>query len=141
MSSGSVLYDGLLIGKGAKYTQTRGVTPDKISVRMIPQTTPIAAFGDIQIGFGLESLTIKDCLADKSLISIRGAFDGVVIFEDRRWRWSRVATVSFHVNERWADGTINPGSVRNLRLIVGDLLTAMGEVSYSITDVSDVVFP
>ncbi len=141
MSNGSVIYSGIVVAKGAKYTATRGVTPDKISVRMIPQVTPIAAEGNLTLGYGAETFTLDNCLADRSNIMLtKDGFVGTIVFQDRRWRWSRQPAVSYHWNERGPDGEI-VGVQTSLRFMIERVLRDLGETNFSAGPVSTSVFP
>jgi len=142
MSTGTVIYSGLAIAKGAKFTQTRGVTPDRISVRLIPQVTPIADIGDLTLTYGALTLTIPDCLADRSMVMMgeRG-FTGTVIFQDRRWRWSRYPSVSYHWNEYRSDGVIVPSSKKSLRQMIERVLMSLGEPLFSAGVVDSNFYP
>lgn len=142
MTTGLISYSGIIVAKGGVYTQTRGVVPDRVSFRMIPQTVPIAAVGDVTMSFGLESIVIKDCLADKSKIWMTDeGFVGTIIFEDRRWRWSRYPLFSAYFNERIANDTIVSGSLTSLRAIVLAILTHIGEGTADVSRIANDVYP
>jgi hypothetical protein len=142
MTNGFIDYPGLLNAKGATYTQTRGVSPDRIQVRMIPQQQPIAAVGDLVFGFGFESLTLPDCLADKAGITVsQKGFVGTLIFEDRRWRWSRYRSVGYHWNERDANGDIVEATRKDLRAMMVSVLADMGETNIDVAQVPNNFYP
>lgn len=142
MTQGTVTYAGLTIGKGAVYVQKRGVRPDRVSVRMIPQVTAIAEIGNVVLGYGAEFLTLTDCLADKSNIWLSGnGFTGTLVFEDRRWRWSRYPLVSYHWNERDANGDAVLATEKSLRAMVTQALADIGETSIDVSAVPDDFYP
>ena len=141
MTTGIVTYPGVLFAKGAVYTQTRGVEPDSVAVRIVPQSTPIASVGDINLYFeanDVPDVLIPDCLADKSNVWVNDAgFTGTVLFQDRRWRWSRVEAYSWHINERNSAGVIIEESRFSLREILRDLFAWIGEVNVDVSRVND----
>jgi len=142
MSVGTVTYAGVTLAKGATYTQNRGVAPDKISFKIIPQQTAIAAVGDVVMTFAGDSVTITDCLADKSNIYMSElGFTGTITFEDRRWRWSRFTPFNAHYNEYDANGDPIIESERSLRGIFLDLMTHIGEGDADLSQVSGTLFP
>lgn len=142
MNSGYVSYPGLIAAKSVRYTQTRGVTPDRIEVRMVPQTTALALTGDVTLTFGAESMILPDCLADKSLISMNDdGFIGSVVFQDRRWRWSKYPSVSYHFNERLPDNSIKLSSKVSLRRMIEITLLQLGETLFSAGAVNDAFYP
>lgn len=143
MAQGLVTYPGVSFPKGATYTQTRGVEPDSISLRLVPQTTPIPSVGNITMYFGsTDMVTIRDCLADKSNIWLsKSGFTGTVVFQDRRWRWSRTQGYSAHINERNANGEIIQASKYSLRAILWDLFNWIGESNVDVSRVSDSFYP
>ena len=145
MTTGIVTYPGVLFAKGAVYTQTRGVEPDSVAVRIVPQSTPIASVGDINLYFEVNDVPdvlIPDCLADKSNVWVNDAgFTGTVLFQDRRWRWSRVEAYSWHINERNSAGVIIEESRFSLREILRDLFAWIGEVNVDVSRVNDSFYP
>ena len=143
MTIGLVTYPGIVFAKGATYTQTRGVEPDSIALRLIPQTSVIAAVGNIVMKFGdTDIITIPDCLADKSNVWLNEkGFTGTVIFQDRRWRWSRAQSYDWHVNERDILGDIIAASKYSLRAIFQDLFAWIGEANVDVSRVNDAFCP
>jgi hypothetical protein len=128
MTIGTVTYSGIEIAKGAVYTQTRGITPDIADVRLIPQQHPIDPIGDLLLGFGNDFIVIKDCLADKSLVTItQKGFLGTITFQDRRWRWSRYPLFSAHFNELDANGDIVEASRLSLQGIFAAVFSHLQE--------------
>jgi len=142
MSQGTVTYTGIQIAKGADYTQTRGIRPDSLAFDVIPQTTPIPAIGDIVLGYGADTLVIKDCLADKSQVTLNeNGFTGTIVFQDRRWRWSRYAAVSYHWNERDVTGAIVTATQKSMRAMILQLCTDIGESLAEVVAVPDDFYP
>jgi len=143
MTTGTVTYNGLLIAKGATYAQKKGMSPDRVQVRLIPQTTPIAAIGDLTLDFGgVNPIVIADCLADKSHIWMTDqGFTGTLIFEDRRWRWSRYPRFSAHFNERDATGNIIASRQAGLRDIMLAAFTHIGEANVNLSAVPNDFYP
>jgi len=143
MTTGTVTYSGLLIAKGATYSQKRGISPDRVQVRMIPQSTPIAAIGDLTLDFNAANpIVIKDALADKSHIWLTDqGFTGTIIFEDRRWRWSRYPRYSAHFNERDANGDIIASRQTGLRDMLLTMFTHIGEASVDLSRVPNDFYP
>lgn len=134
MSQGTVTYTGIQIAKGAEYTQTRGIRPDSLAFDVIPQTTAIPSIGNIVLGYGADSLVIPHCLADKSQITLNeNGFTGTIVFQDRRWRWSRYPAVSYHWNERDVTGTIVTATQKSLRAMVLQLCTDIDEATAIVT--------
>ena len=94
------------------------------------------------LSFGTSRIVIRDCLADKSNVFLNtNGFSGTVVFEDRRWRWSRYTRVSRHYNERNADGEIINAARYGLRDILRDLFTQIGEGNVDVSRVRNDFYP
>jgi VCBS repeat-containing protein len=143
MTNGTVTYSGLSIAKGAVYAQKCGMTPDRIQVRLIPQSSAIASIGDLVLDFNASNeITIKDALADKSHIWMTNeGFTGTLIFEDRRWRWSRYPRFSAHFNARDANGDIIADTQTSLSDILLDAFTHIGESNVILNSVPTDFYP
>jgi len=142
MTTGTVTYSGLLLAKGATYTQKRGVRPDRIQVKMIPQTSSIAAIGDLTLAWNGDPITLPDCLADKSHIWLTdNGFIGTIVFEDRRWRWSRFPRFSAHYNERDPDGEIVEDTRASVQEILADLFGHINETNADVSLAPAGVYP
>lgn len=142
MTQGTVTYSGITLTKGAEYTHTRGIRPDRVVVDCVPQVSSIPDIGDIVFGYGATSLTLPDCLADKSLITLNeSGFTGSISFDDRRWRWSRYSAVSYHWNERDVLGNIVTATQKHMRAMVLQLCTDIGESSADVSALPTDFYP
>jgi len=142
MTQGSVTYAGVLLAKGAIYTQVRGVAPGKVSVQIVPQSTSLAAVGAVTFIYGIETQTLPDCLADKSNVHISpSGFKGSITLQDRRWRWSRYPSVSYHFNERDTNGNLIAATLFSHRQIVTQLLADIGETNIDVSAVATNFYP
>ena len=147
-SQGYVTYSGVLFAKGATYTQSRGMNPDNLSMRVIPQSSSIAATGTVALVYKdiltgiMETISLPDCLADKSNIWLTDkGFLGTITFQDRRWKWSRYPLFSAHFNERDAEGEIIEASKTSLREILRLAFLHIGESSVDVSRVDQDFFP
>lgn len=142
MTQGTVSYTGITKLKGGKYRQIRGIAPDLIQVKMVPQATSIPATGTITFAYGVDTVTLPNCLADFSNVRIsKNGFTGSITFQDRRWKWSRYPAVSYHWNERDAEGELITATQLHLRGMVSQLLEDIGELSYDVTDLPIDFYP
>ena len=139
---GIVSFPGITNPKGAVYTQTLGVYPDRIAIRAMPQFTGIATYGTITFGFYLEMLTLPGCYFDEARV-VASAADGFylsLIFLDRRERWRFAAPVSGYYNTYRA-GTQVVARRMSLRALVLALLQHVGEASPDVSALSNTIFP
>ena len=142
MTQGTIAYTGITKLKGGKYRQIRGIVPDRIQVKMVPQVASIPETGTITFAYGVDTLTLPNCLADFSNVRIsKNGFTGSITFLDRRWLWSRYAAVSYHWNERDALGDLITATQLSLRGMVSQLLDDIGETGYDVTDVPTDFYP
>ena len=139
---GLVSFPGVTNPKGAIYTQTLGVYPDRIAIRAIPQLTAIATYGTITFSFNGDTLTLPGCYFDEARV-VASAAEGFylsLIFLDRRERWRFAAPVSGYYNTYRA-GTQVVAKKKSLRELVLALLQHVGESSPDVSALSDEIFP
>jgi len=143
MTTGTVIYQGIQITKGATYTQTRGISPDVCEVKLIPQQDPIPSMGDLALTFNaVNQVVLRDCLADSSRVWLNDqGFVGTINFRDRRWRWSRYELFSAHFNERDSIGNIIEASRLSLQGILRALFTHIGESGVDVSRVPNDFYP
>lgn len=143
MTTGTVIYQGIQITKGATYTQTRGISPDVCEVKLIPQQDPIPSVGDLALTFNaVNQVVLRDCLADSSRVWLNDqGFVGTINFRDRRWRWSRYELFSAHFNERDSIGNIIEASRLSLQGILRALFTHIGESGVDVSRVPNDFYP
>jgi hypothetical protein len=139
---GLVSFPGIVSAKGAIYTQTLGVYPDRIAIRAVPQLTPIATYGTITFSFTSATLTLPGCYFDEARV-VASASDGFylsLIFLDRRERWRFAAPVSGYYNT-YRVGTQTPTKKKSLRELVLLLLQHVGEASPDVSLLSNAIYP
>jgi hypothetical protein len=139
---GLVSLAGINAPKGAVYTQTLGVHPDRIAIRAIPQLTPLPTYGTIYFLFNGGTLALPGCYFDEARIYASAA-DGFylsAIYLDRRERWRFAPPISGYYNTYRA-GTQVVTKKKHLRDLVTLLLNQMGEASPDVSSLSTSIYP
>lgn len=139
---GLVSLSGVNAPKGAVYTQTLGVHPDRIAIRAIPQLTALPTYGTITFTFNGGVLTLPGCYFDEARIYASAA-DGFylsAIYLDRRERWRFAAPISGYYNTYRAGSQVVTKK-KNLRELATLLLNAMGEASPDVSSLSTSIYP
>jgi hypothetical protein len=125
----NVSFPGITKVKGATYTQGYGTKPGEIEIRLVPQSlASVAAIGTVTFTYDGTSITLPDCMAEKSsaVFNAQGYVTAITL-QDRRWRWQRAAAIYGHHNEFDATGAIRSDSLLDLRTMIQRLCTAIGE--------------
>ncbi len=133
-------YPGVAIYKEMVYTQNAGTAPDKVSLKIVPQASPVAAEGDLTFTYGGAPLTLTNCLIDKSSVVLtRRGWIGSFVLLDRRWLWAKQPNMSIHWNDRDANGNIAQPSKRTVKEMLTEILTWLGETDIDVdaVDASD----
>lgn len=142
MAQGTVTYSGVVAPKGATYTQTLGVHPDKIIIRCVPQTTAVSTRGSITLAYDGGSLVIRDCFFDNAQVvaDVQHGFLLSLAFDDRRAAWAKADTIS-GVYNIWRAGEQITSKKKSLRELATILLEHMGETSPNVTALSNSIYP
>lgn len=126
----NVSFPGISRVKGATYTQGYGTKPGEIEIRMVPQNlASVAAIGTVTFTYDGNSISLPDCMAEKSsAIFNSNGYVTTITLQDRRWRWQRCAAVYGHHNEfNAASGVIRGDSMLDMRTMLQRLCAAIGE--------------
>lgn len=133
-------YPGVSYPVEMQYTQTRGVHPDVIAMKFLPQLTTVPTIGTLTMSWDV-TITLPNCLVDT--MSMQMHPDGVhqvIAAWDRRWLWAMAEPITGYYNIRRAGADVS-STTKNLRQLVTILLNAMGEASPSVSDVPATVYP
>jgi len=135
-------FPGVLVYKEMMYTQTGGTSPDKVSLKIAPQSTPPSAVGDLIFTYDGVSLTLPDCLIDRGNIRYdQQGWVGSFVLLDRRWKWAKAANMVVHWNDRTANGAVITPSQRTVSQMLAEVLEWIGESSYDLSDVDATDYP
>ncbi len=117
------------------YTASHGIAPGVAVLRMLPQDTVPAEFGDLvflETTTGV-SVTITDCkLSDFRVEETLDGFIWLLSIEDRRWKWRDLGQISGCYNQLDPHGKLIPWYIRSPTELAKLCLDAMGEQASSI---------
>jgi hypothetical protein len=122
------------------YTQNRGVSPDALLMKFLPQLGNIPTSGTATLTYST-SVTLPNCVLDSDTLQMHP--DGIhhtIIGWDRRYRWQYAPPITGWYNTARA-GTRVSARERTLRQLVVLLLTQLGEGSANVSAVPTTVYP
>lgn len=135
-------YPGIQAVKEMVYTQTGGTSPDKLSLKIVPQALSVASVADFTFSYAGVPLTLPDCLVDKSNIRYtQNGWVGSFVLLDRRWKWAKAPNMVVHWNDRNANGVIIAPSRRTVQQMLSEVLQWIGESSYDLSQVDASDYP
>ena len=142
MSTATVTYPGITKIKQAEYTQSLGVDPDAVAIRLVPQSSSIAAAGTVTFGYTNQtSITLPNCVLDKARTNINSSgFITSIVLQDRRELWKNKAPVSGRYN-MMRNGVRVVATEKTLRELVQLLLQALGESTPDVSNVDNSIYP
>lgn len=128
----TIRYPGCLYPVGVTIVRTVGVVPDAYTLRFLPQPSPIARTGTLQVTCGNAILRIPDCIVAglRHVRGERGRFAEATLL-DGRWRW-RYGAISGEYNIPDPDGRIIPRTERTPQQLAELLLRAIGVTDYDV---------
>lgn len=122
------------------YTQTRGVKPDAILMKFLPQVGNMPTYGTVTLSYS-STVTLPNVIVDIDTLQMNP--DGIhhtVIAWDRRYRWQYAAPITGYYNVARAGSRI-ASSEKTLRQLCTLLLTQLGEGSIDVSAVPTTVYP
>lgn len=98
-----------------------GITPDVITIEMVPQKRVWQRIGALQLFYGNQRIVLPDCLTDECHFSFdeRGEVWQLRLW-DYRWRWQKDNDLHGRYNVRLADGPVDrldPLTEKEIRLL------------------------
>lgn len=130
---GRVFWPGVESPTSFTYTQSHGIAPGFATVRMNPQVSQFATFGDLIITDGTVPVTIRGCRMDR-VKETRGP-NGVeweLTIADGRWRWREAGYVKMWANQLDPHGKYIPWTIRSPIELAEACLKALGVTRYRI---------
>jgi len=122
-------YPGVIGRKELVYTQTLGFQPDVVLLTFNIQTDAIAKVGTVTLGWGGETITLPNCLADFGSAGLTPDRRHMMLrLFDRRIFWQRAPSISGEYNSQRA-GSYIASRVMSLRGLATILFTALGETA------------
>ncbi len=130
---GTVSWPGVVAVEEFQYSVGHGITPGTALLRIQPQATPVAQFGDLTITDGNETVVVPGCrLDDLRVEKGEGGEYWFIRLVDRRWRWGNLGAVSGLYNQLDPNGKLIPWTIRSPTELAELCLQAMGETNYTI---------
>lgn len=118
-----------------------GVRPSVGEFVCLPQSTPVPGF--VTVSFGNQNGSVfhsgARLIQSASYITRSGAYVRAY-FQDRRWNWTN-RNFTGKYNVRRPDGTIEPATMRNVRMIVSELFGYLGESPIGLTSLPADSYP
>lgn len=139
---GVASFPGVIAIEGATYTASHSVSPGVAVLRCSPQPEPPAAFGDLVIADGNESVIVPGCRLESMTVERddRGFFWSLAI-SDRRWRWGQHGVLNGCYNQLDPHGKLIPWTIRSPTELAVLCLEAMGETGYSLNLPAGLAYP
>lgn len=129
--AGVAYWPGVVGVIGCRYECSHGITPGIAQLRMQPQATFPAAYGDLVIGDGQSSITLRDArIESMSYTYGENGYEWTLEISDRRWRWKSFGFLEGVYNQLDPHGKLIPWTVRSPYELAVICLLAMGEFSY-----------
>jgi len=134
-------FPGVVSALGGTLSVTAGDAPGVCTLRIIPQASPPAMFGTLEIFWGGRRIEIPDCrVVSASYQRDSGGRIVSLQIEDWRWRW-RFGSISGRYNRRDADGVIIPHTERTPSELFELCFAAAGHANYSLSGLPDTARP
>jgi hypothetical protein len=123
-------WPGVLAVESCRGTVSHGITPGVFTLTTYPQAAAPAEFGDLVLGDGVRTVTLKDCKVDSvtGQASAAGQTWTLTIL-DRRWKWAG-GSISGRYNQQDRRGKFVPWTIRSPEELAKLCLEAMGEKGY-----------
>ena len=129
----NVTFPGINKTRGVDYTVAHGHQPGVAIVEIVPQATLPTLIGDLSWTDGDRTVTLNDCLIDKTSIRLTGAgFIQTVPIQDFRWKWQDAIAIGTW-NVRRPDNTVDPATEKTPRELATMLYTLMGVPATDVT--------
>jgi hypothetical protein len=132
-------FPGVVTEVEADYTQTLGFQPDAAILRILQQGTNIPNQGTLTFTWGLDTLTLPNCVVDLASVRVQGQGKHVILrVWDRRERWKNAAPISGEYNVLRVGNRLREKNLRELGTI---LLNALGETSADVSALPTTEYP
>jgi hypothetical protein len=142
MSVATISYPGVVAYKELQYTQTLGVDPDAVALKIVPQDSSIAAYGTVKITYtGQSSVELPNCSIDsaRTTYNTKGFVTSIILL-DRRELWKTVVPINGRYNIIRNDER-DEDTEKNLRQLIELLLNACGEATPDVSRVDNNIYP